>query len=124
MARRPAPTLLGGGGPAPLRAPGCHGRLPAQHRAERPERGGAGRRLQTERLHAGYGEAELMVQGGNNRRPATPTVTAGSIQTGDSPPTWIESYDTKDVGTGKTLTPAGTVSDGCFVRRSRFRLVA
>jgi autotransporter-associated beta strand protein len=43
---------------------------------------------------------------------ATPTVTAGSIQTGDSAPTWTETYDTADVGTSKTLTPAGVVLDG------------
>jgi len=41
-----------------------------------------------------------------------PTITAGSIQTGDTAPTWTETYDTKNVGTGKTLTPAGLVNDG------------
>jgi hypothetical protein len=41
-----------------------------------------------------------------------PTITAGSIQTGDAAPTWTETYDTKNVGTGKTLTPAGLVNDG------------
>jgi hypothetical protein len=40
-----------------------------------------------------------------------PTITSGSLATGDSV-TWSETYDTKDVGTSKTLTPAGTVSDG------------
>src|SRR5262249_24916756 len=29
----------------------------------------------------------------------TPSITAGSIQTGDSAPAWMESYDTKNVGT-------------------------
>jgi len=43
---------------------------------------------------------------------ATPSLTAGSIQTGDSAPVWTETYDTPDVGTGKTLTPAGLVLDG------------
>ena len=42
----------------------------------------------------------------------TPTITAGAIQTGDTAPTWTETYDTKNVGTGKTLMPAGVVSDG------------
>ena len=42
---------------------------------------------------------------------ATPTL-AGSIQTGDSTPIWTESYDTKHMGTGKTLIPAGTMIDG------------
>ncbi|HLJ17585.1 MAG TPA: YDG domain-containing protein [Bryobacteraceae bacterium] len=41
---------------------------------------------------------------------ATPTITSGSLASGDSA-TWTETYDTKNVGTGKALTPAGTVSD-------------
>ncbi len=37
----------------------------------------------------------------------------GSIQTGDTAPVWTETYDTPNVGTGKTLTPAAlTVTDG------------
>jgi hypothetical protein len=40
-----------------------------------------------------------------------PTITSGSLASGDSA-TWSETYDTKNVGSGKTLTPAGTVSDG------------
>jgi hypothetical protein len=40
-----------------------------------------------------------------------PTVTPGSLKSGDTP-NFTETYDTKDVGTGKTLTPAGSVSDG------------
>jgi hypothetical protein len=47
---------------------------------------------------------------GTTSAATTPTVT-GSIQTGDGA-TWTETYDTKNAGTGKTLTPAGTVSDG------------
>ncbi|MEY2428394.1 MAG: hypothetical protein QOJ40_1279 [Verrucomicrobiota bacterium] len=43
---------------------------------------------------------------------ATPIVTVGSIQTGDSTSGWTETYDTKDVGTNKTLTASGTVIDG------------
>ena len=43
---------------------------------------------------------------------ATPTITAGHIQTGDSAPAWTETYDTKNQGSGKTLTPAGVVNDG------------
>ena len=39
-------------------------------------------------------------------------MTAGSIQTGDTVPVWTESYSTRNAGTGKTLTPAGVVSDG------------
>ena len=45
---------------------------------------------------------------------ATPaTLTSGAIQTGDTAPTWTQTYDNRNVGTGKTLTPAAlTVSDG------------
>jgi autotransporter-associated beta strand protein len=42
----------------------------------------------------------------------TPALTAGSIQIGDTAPAWIETYDTPDAGTNKTLTPAGVVLDG------------
>ena len=42
---------------------------------------------------------------------ALPTVTSGTLQGSDTPG-FSESYDTKDVGTGKTLTPAGVVNDG------------
>src|SRR5579862_1083294 len=42
---------------------------------------------------------------------AIPTITSGSLASGDSA-TWTETYDTKNVGAGKTLTPAGSVSDG------------
>jgi hypothetical protein len=42
---------------------------------------------------------------------AIPTITVGTIQTGDTA-NFVETYDTKNVGTGKTLTPSGTVTDG------------
>ena len=48
---------------------------------------------------------------GTTNAAATPTVTSGSIQTGDTAG-FTETYSTKTVGTGKTLTPAGSVSDG------------
>src|SRR6185503_8656687 len=49
---------------------------------------------------------------GTTSAAATPTISpAGSIQTGDTA-NFTESYDNKNVGTGKTLTPAGSVSDG------------
>ena len=48
---------------------------------------------------------------GTTSAAATPVVTAGSVQPGDTAH-FIETYDTKDVGTGKTLTPSGTVADG------------
>ena len=36
----------------------------------------------------------------------------GRVQTGDTGELLPETYDTKNVGTGKTLTAAGTVTDG------------
>jgi hypothetical protein len=42
---------------------------------------------------------------------AAPTITAGSLAAGDTA-SWSETYDTKHVGNGKTLTPSGSVSDG------------
>ena len=40
-----------------------------------------------------------------------PTITSGSLAAGDSA-TWTQTFNNKNVGTGKTLTPSGTVSDG------------
>src|SRR4029079_19758112 len=49
---------------------------------------------------------------GDTSSAATPTISpAGSIQTGDTA-NFSESYDNKNAGSGKTLTPSGTVSDG------------
>ena len=48
---------------------------------------------------------------GTTSAAATPTITAGNLQTGDTA-SFTESYATSSVGTGKTLTPAGSVSDG------------
>src|SRR4029079_13267834 len=49
---------------------------------------------------------------GTTSAAATPTISpAGSIQTGDTA-NFTESYDNKNAGSGKTLTPAGSVSDG------------
>ncbi len=42
---------------------------------------------------------------------ALPTVTSGSLASGDTA-SWTETYDTKEIGTGKSLIPAGTVADG------------
>jgi autotransporter-associated beta strand protein len=42
---------------------------------------------------------------------AMPTVTSGSVQPGDRA-NFTETYDTKNVGVVKTLTPSGIVSDG------------
>ena len=40
-----------------------------------------------------------------------PTITSGSLAAGDTA-TFSESFDTKNVGIGKTLTPTGSVNDG------------
>lgn len=34
------------------------------------------------------------------------------LATGDTEPVWTQTFDTKNAGTGKTLTPAGLVNDG------------
>ena len=48
---------------------------------------------------------------GTTSSAATPTITAGSLVSGDTA-AFTETYDTKNVGTGKTLTVAGSVNDG------------
>lgn len=52
------------------------------------------------------------IYNGNTSSSGLPTLTSGAIQTGDTEPTWTQTYDNKNVGTNKTLTPAGVVSDG------------
>ena len=48
---------------------------------------------------------------GTTSAAATPTITSGAVQTGDTA-NFTEAYSSKNAGTGKTLTPSGTVSDG------------
>src|SRR5207248_10632186 len=48
---------------------------------------------------------------GTTSAAATPTITSGTLATGDTA-SFTESYGNKNVGTGKTLTPSGSVSDG------------
>ncbi|MBI5004416.1 peptidoglycan-binding protein [Candidatus Kaiserbacteria bacterium] len=48
---------------------------------------------------------------GTTSSTGVPTITSGSLAGGDSV-AWTQIFDTKIVGTGKTLTPSGTVSDG------------
>ena len=55
--------------------------------------------------------ASSKVYDGTTSSTGIPTITSGTLVTGDSA-TWTETYDNKNVGTGKTLTPAGTVGDG------------
>ena len=48
---------------------------------------------------------------GTTSAAAVPTITGGSLATGDTA-AFSETYDNPNVGTGKTLTPAGSVNDG------------
>src|SRR5207249_8271057 len=48
---------------------------------------------------------------GTTSAAATPSVTSGTLQ-GSDIANFSETYNNKNVGTGKTLTPSGTVSDG------------
>src|SRR5262249_16237194 len=47
---------------------------------------------------------------GSTSASATPSLTSGTLVSGDTA-TFTESYDTATAGTGKTLTPAATVTD-------------
>jgi hypothetical protein len=55
--------------------------------------------------------ANSKVYDGTTSAAATPTVTVGSLVTGDTG-NFTETYDTANASTGKRLTPAGSVSDG------------
>ena len=48
---------------------------------------------------------------GNATSTGVPSTTLGSLQTGDFA-TWTQTFDNKNAGSGKTLTPAGTIDDG------------
>src|SRR5690242_8988515 len=48
---------------------------------------------------------------GTTSAAATPTITTGSLATGDTP-NFSEAYLNANVGTGKTLHPSGSVTDG------------
>jgi Uri superfamily endonuclease len=48
---------------------------------------------------------------GTTTSSATPTVTSGTLVGGDTS-SFTQAFDTKNVGTNKTLTPSGSVSDG------------
>ena len=48
---------------------------------------------------------------GTTSAAAQPVITSGSLQGSDTAD-FIETYSTKNVGTGLTLTPSGTVNDG------------
>src|SRR5204863_279271 len=48
---------------------------------------------------------------GTTSSAGAPTITTGTLAAGDTA-SWTQSFDTKNVGSSKTLTPAGTVADG------------
>ena len=48
---------------------------------------------------------------GTTSSTATPAIASGNLVTGDAA-AFSETFDTRNVGTGKTLTPAGSVNDG------------
>jgi hypothetical protein len=54
--------------------------------------------------------ADTKTYDGTTSSSATPTVTTGSIVAGDEG-AFTQAFDSKHVGTGKTLTPAGSVDD-------------
>ncbi len=54
---------------------------------------------------------DTKVYDGNNTSSVTPSITSGSLAFGQVA-NFTQSYNNKNVGTGKTLTPAGTVTDG------------
>ncbi len=54
---------------------------------------------------------DTKVYDGATASSGVPTITLGSLASGDSA-TWTQAFDSKNVGSGKTLTPAGSVSDG------------
>ena len=51
------------------------------------------------------------VYDGTTSSAGVPTITTGSLGVGDSG-TWTQTYATAPVGSGKTLIPTGSVSDG------------
>ena len=55
---------------------------------------------------------DTKVYNGNANSSGVPTLTSGTLVGGDDILGFTQSYDNKNVGTGKTLTPAGTVNDG------------
>ena len=55
--------------------------------------------------------ADTKTYDGTTTGTVTPTVTSGAIMTGDSA-SFSETYSSKNVGSGLTLTPSGIVNDG------------
>lgn len=57
--------------------------------------------------------ADTKTYNGTSASSGHPTLSAGTpLVVGDIEPIWTQTFDNKNVGTGKILTPAGLVSDG------------
>ena len=54
---------------------------------------------------------DTKVYDGTTASASVPTITTGSLAPGDTA-AWTQTFDTKHVGTNKTLTSSGTVNDG------------
>jgi hypothetical protein len=58
-------------------------------------------------------QANTRIYDGTTGSATNAVLTGGTVQTGDTAPTWAQTYDNKNAGTGKTLTPSSVVvSDG------------
>ncbi len=57
----------------------------------------------------------------NTSSATTPSITSGSLAGGDSA-TWSQVYNNKNVGTGKTLTPSGSVMNGVTDVTSKYAI--
>src|SRR5439155_4088099 len=55
--------------------------------------------------------ADTKAYDGTTGSSATPTITSGSLAAGDTG-SFSQSFNSRNVGTGKTLTPVGSVNDG------------
>lgn len=54
---------------------------------------------------------DTKVYDGKTNSSGEPDISSGSLVTGDSA-NWTQTFDNRNAGTGKTITPAGTVNDG------------
>jgi len=57
------------------------------------------------------GEADSKIYDGDTSSATSPTITSGALQGSDGD-TFIQTYDNKNIGASKTLTPSGVVNDG------------
>ncbi|MDD5523592.1 MAG: YDG domain-containing protein, partial [Kiritimatiellae bacterium] len=55
------------------------------------------------------GQANSKTYDGTTNSATAASITSGSVQAGDSAPTWTQYYNSKHVGTAKTMTPDATV---------------